>query len=106
MHIRRDDLVRVISGEEAGKVGKVIKLFPGERRALVQGVNYVWKHLRKSADHPHGARIQKEAPLALAKLMLVCQSCNQPSKSKVGKLADGTKTRMCKKCKQPMAPGV
>lgn len=69
--VRKDDLVEVISGEEKGKRGKVLLTQPGKGRVVVEGVNYIWKHLRRSQQHPQGGRLQKEAPIPASKVMLV-----------------------------------
>jgi large subunit ribosomal protein L24 len=101
MHIRRNDIVQVITGNERGKKGKVLRVI-GEDRVLVEGINFVWKHLRRSQQHPHGARIQKEAPMVAAKLMLVCTSCEKPAKVAHKRLESGEHVRLCKKCRQPI----
>jgi large subunit ribosomal protein L24 len=106
MRIRRDDQVVILSGDEKGKRGKILRVIPGRRQVVVEGLNYVWKHLRKSADHPHGARIQREAPLAWSKVQLVCVSCSKPSRIRVQSMTDGKRTRICKKCGQAVNPAV
>jgi large subunit ribosomal protein L24 len=70
MHVRRGDIVMAISGEDADgkKTGKVIEVFPARGRALVEGFNYVKKHMRKSQDNPKGAIVEKEAPMHVSKL--------------------------------------
>ncbi len=70
MHIKRDDMVVVLSGEEKGKVGKVLATFPAKGRVLVEGVNVMRKAIRKSQDNPQGGIITKEAPIYAAKVML------------------------------------
>ncbi|MBI4565264.1 MAG: 50S ribosomal protein L24 [Planctomycetes bacterium] len=104
MRIRTHDTVRVISGNERGKTGKVLRLAEGDR-AVVEGLNFVWKHMRRSQQHPHGARIQKEAPIHVAKLMLVCSSCGKPTRISTKRLDSGEKVRVCKKCKATIAAG-
>ena len=104
--IRKNDVVTVITGEERGKTGKVLSVDTASGRALVEGVNFIWKHLRRSQQHPHGARIQKEASLHLSNLKIVCQSCNKPTRAISKKLEDGDKARICKKCRQAVAPEV
>ena len=76
MHVRRNDIVRAISGEEADgkKTGKVLKVYPATGRALVEGFNFVKKHLRKSQDNPNGGIVEKEAPLAVSKLAVVTRA--------------------------------
>jgi large subunit ribosomal protein L24 len=102
MHLRRNDIVKVISGDERGKQGKVLRVMD-ERRVLVEGVNFVWKHLRRSQQHPHGARIQKEAPMHPSKLAVVCPACEKAVKTGHRKLDTGESVRVCKSCKQPIA---
>lgn len=70
LHIKRGDMVVAISGEDAagGKVGKVLQVFPKEQRAIVEGFNYVKKHLRKSQDNPKGGIVEKEAPIHVSNL--------------------------------------
>ena len=104
--IRKNDIVKVITGEERGKTGKVLSIDTSSGRALVEGVNFIWKHLRRSQQHPHGARIQKEASLHLSNLRIVCQSCNKPTRAVSKKLEDGDRARICKKCRQAVAPEV
>jgi large subunit ribosomal protein L24 len=70
LHIKKGDVVVVLSGAAKGKVGKVLATMPDKRRALVEGVNIVKKALRKSQDNPKGGIITKEAPLQVSKLML------------------------------------
>lgn len=71
IHVRRGDTVRAISGEDAGKQGKVLKVYPKTGRVLVEGLNFVTKHLRKSNDNPQGGVVTKEAPMAACKLAVV-----------------------------------
>lgn len=70
-HIRRGDIVKVLSGADAGKTGKVLQVFPKKGTAIVEGVRLVTKHLRKSPDYPKGAIIKVEAPIPVCKLKRV-----------------------------------
>jgi large subunit ribosomal protein L24 len=103
MKIRKNDIVQVMTGEERGKRGKVLSVDLGGGRVLVEGVNYVWKHMRRSQQHPHGARIQKEAPLRASNLAVMCPACNKPAKVAMKKLESGDKVRICKKCRAEVA---
>jgi len=98
VHVRKGDLVEVISGKYRGKRGKVLRVFPGEGRVIVEGVNVVKRHVRPSQKFPRGGIVEQEAPIYAAKVMLVCAKCGQ--RTRVGKafLEDGTKVRICKKC--------
>lgn len=98
--IRRHDTVVVLSGDERGKTGKILRLDGG--CALVEGVNLVWKHLRRSQQHPQGARIQKEAPIPLARLALLSPGDNKPTRVGIQTLPNGTKIRICRRTKQPI----
>ncbi len=106
MRIRKHDLVKVIAGDGAarGQTGKVIRVLD-DGRLLVQGVNMVWKHMRRSQQHPHGARIEKEAPVHVSNLMLVCPSCGKAAKVAMTKTESGEKDRHCKKCKAVIPAG-
>ena len=70
MHVKKNDMVVVLSGEEKGKVGKVLHVYPEKNRVLVEGVNVMSKAMRKSQDNPKGGVTTKEFPIALAKVML------------------------------------
>ena len=98
MHIKKNDLVFVNSGKDKSKKAKVLRVFASQMRALVEGVNYVKKHTRKTRDNQQGGIVQKEAPVHISKLSLVCPRCSRPVRVGFSKLADGTKTRICKKC--------
>ncbi len=104
MRIRKNDVVQVVTGEEKGKTGKVLSVEAGGGRILVEGVNYIWKHLRRSQQHPHGARIQKEAPIHHSNVKVLCQSCNKPTRPVSKRLEDGERVRICRKCRQAVTP--
>ena len=70
MHVKKNDVVVVLSGEEKGKVGKVLHVYPEKLRVLIEGVNVMSKAMRKSQDNPKGGVTTKEFPIALAKVML------------------------------------
>ncbi|MBI4711879.1 MAG: 50S ribosomal protein L24, partial [Planctomycetes bacterium] len=80
MKLLKNDLVKVIAGDDKGHEGKVIKVVAGDNKVVIQGVNLHWKHLKRSKEYPHGARIQKELPIAAANVMLVCGSCSKPAR--------------------------
>lgn len=97
MHIRVDDIVEVISGEDKVR-GKVLKVLRDENRVIVEGVNRAYRHIRRSQKNPQGGRLSKEMPISLSNVQLVCTSCNQPARTGVRFRPDGTKERVCKKC--------
>lgn len=72
--LRKGDVVKVITGADSGSTGKVLQVIPAKGRVLVEGVNFVKKHLRKSQDNPQGGIIEKEAPLALSNVAVQSSS--------------------------------
>jgi large subunit ribosomal protein L24 len=98
MHIRKGDLVEVISGVARGKKATVRRVLPKKRQVVVEGVNQVYKHLRRDRKNPQGGRLQKEAPMDASNVLLVCPKCNRGVRT--GRLVkpDGTKVRVCKRC--------
>jgi large subunit ribosomal protein L24 len=86
-HIKRDDVVIAISGDDAGgKTGKVLKVLRGEGRAVVEGFNLVKRHTRKTQNNPEGGIVEKEAPIAISNLRVYVEE-----KAKAGKKAPAGK---------------
>jgi large subunit ribosomal protein L24 len=102
-NIKKNDTVVVLAGRDKGKTGKVLRVFPKEERAIVEGVNFVKKHVRKTRDDQQGGIIQKESLINLSNLALMCRGCNRPTRIGVKVLADGTKSRYCKKCDEVLS---
>lgn len=101
--IRQGDMVQVMCGDDAGtrdnpKRARVIRVHPLEAKVVLEGVNIVFKHVRKSQENPRGGRVEREAPVALSNLLLVCSSCNNPSRRKMRIEEDGNKIRVCSAC--------
>ena len=100
LKIRRGDNVRVMSGKDRGKEGRILAVFPEDRRIIIEGVNMIKRHLKLRAARgrsgQEGGIISKEAPVHASNVQIVCPSCGP---TRVGyKIADGTKTRVCRKC--------
>ena len=100
--IRKDDKVIVLVGKERGKIGTVLKVDPEKKRVIVEKVNMVKKHAKASAKTAQGGIIEKEAPLNISNLMIVCNKCTEPTRIGMRMLEDGSKIRICKKCGEPM----
>lgn len=98
--IRKNDMVMVLAGRDKGKTGKVLTVLPKGRRAIVEGVNFVKKHTRKTREDQQGGIIQKESQIDLSNLALYCKGCNRPTKIGVNMLQDGSKSRYCKRCNE------
>jgi large subunit ribosomal protein L24 len=104
-HVRRGDLVGVIAGKELGKRGKVLRVFPDEARVVVERVNMIKKHQRPTQKLRQGGIIEREGPLAISNVLLVCTRCDRPVRSGIKVLADGRKTRVCKRCGESIDKG-
>jgi large subunit ribosomal protein L24 len=103
MHIRVDDTVEVRSGDDRKVRAKVLRVIGakedgGGNKLIVEGVNRVYKHMRRSQRNPQGGRLSKEMPIDASNVMLVCESCGKPARTGVRYRDDGSKERYCKKC--------
>jgi large subunit ribosomal protein L24 len=98
MHIRRDDMVEVIAGDDAGMRAKVLRVDGRKGRVIVEGVNRVYRHLRRSRKNPQGGRLEIEAPIDLSNLLVVCPKCDKGVRLGLKVEADGKKRRVCRKC--------
>ena len=98
MLIRTGDTVEVATGDDRGTRGKVLSVDRTAGKVLVEHVNRVYKHVRRSQKNPQGGRLSKEMPVQMSNVLLVCDSCGAATKLGARFLADGTKERYCKKC--------
>ena len=103
MDIRVNDIVEVISGAARGAKdkptrAKVLRVDRATGRVIVEGVNRVYKHVRRSQRNPRGGRLSKEMPVDVSNLMLVCEKCQKAGRFGARPLEDGSKERYCKKC--------
>ena len=98
MHIRRDDVVEVITGDDRGRRAKVLSVQPRKNLAVVEGVNRVYKHLRRSRKNPQGGRLEIEASIQISNLQLVCTKCDKAVRTGVRSDENGKKYRVCRKC--------
>ncbi len=97
MHIRTDDLVQVMAGNDKGKRGRVLRVDRQAGKVVVKGINLVYKHLRRSQQSPQGGRLSKEMPIDASNVLLICPQTNQPTRVGVRYLADGTTELYSKK---------
>lgn len=98
MHIKTNDVVAVLVGKDRGQKGKVLGVDRSTGKVIVEGVNRVYKHVRRSQKNPQGGRLSKEMPVPISNVMLVCTKCGQASRTGARMLDDGSKERYCKKC--------
>ncbi|HFB67634.1 MAG TPA: 50S ribosomal protein L24 [Calditrichae bacterium] len=92
----KNDTVKVISGNYRGKTGKVLKVFPKKNRIIVEGVNLRKHHERPSQALPQGGIIEKEAPIHISNVKVVCPKCGRPTRVGIRILEDNSKVRYCK----------
>lgn len=100
--VKKEDTVMVISGKDRGKKGKVLKTFPSEKKVIVEGVNFTKKHQRPTNQYREGGIIERESPIYVSKVMVVCPNCNRPTRIAHKVLENGEKVRVCKKCGEIM----
>ena len=99
MKIRKGDTVEVITGDDRGTRGTVHRVLPAEKRVLVSGVNLVKKHQRRTGDvRTQVGIIEREAPIHISDVMLVCPRCSKKTRVGYRILEDGTKVRVCRSC--------
>ena len=97
--LHKNDVVTVISGKDRGKSGKILKIFPQKGLAIVEKINFVKRHSRPTQKMPQGGILEKEAPLALDKLKLICNKCNAVTKVSFKRMAEKEKfVRVCHQC--------
>ncbi|MBC7093063.1 50S ribosomal protein L24 [Candidatus Bipolaricaulota bacterium] len=95
--VRKGDRVKVTSGDDRGKIGKVLQVFPDRERVLVEGVNIVTKHQRPTQTMREPGIIKREAPIHVSNVKVICPECGVPTRLGVA-VAEGQKLRKCRQC--------
>src|SRR5229473_2118497 len=104
MHIKKDDLVEVIAGDDAesGRSHRVLRVLHETNKVVVEGVNKVYKHVKPNRRNPQGGRLSKEMPIAVSNVLLFCPTCRRGRRIGRRYAADGHKERFCKNCKNSL----
>ena len=97
-NVRKNDMVMVITGRDRGKTGKVLRVIPGRGRVLVERLNMVKRHTKPRGAASPGGIVEREAPLDISNVMVMCDRCNAPVRIGVKFNADRSKSRVCRKC--------
>lgn len=99
LNIKKGDTVMIITGEDAGKKGKVLKVIPETNRVVVEGLNKVTKHQKPKSQKDAGGIVEQESAINASNVMVVCPKCGEATKTAI-KLTDdkNKKVRICKKC--------
>lgn len=100
MRIRKNDTVLVIAGKDRGKKGKVRFAYPDKEKILVEGINFIKRHTRARGQVRQAGIIEREAPISVSNVMLLCSRCNHPARVGFRFLEDGRKVRVCRVCKE------
>ncbi len=97
-YLKVNDQVEVIAGKDKGRVGKILKVFPKENKAVVERINMIKRHTKPTEMNQQGQIVEREAPIHVSNLQLICPECTKTGR--VGKkvLEDGNKVRFCKSC--------
>jgi len=98
MKIKKNDTVLVVAGKDRGKKGKVRFAYPKDERLLVEGINFIKKHARATGGARQAGIIEREAPIHISNVMLLCNKCNHPTRIGFRSLEDGRKVRLCRSC--------
>ena len=98
IHVKKGDMVQIITGKDAGKKGKILSVNTEKSRIVVEGVNIMKRHTRPSQGKPQGGIVEKEAAIASSNVMIFCSKCKEPVRINKKILADGQKIRVCNQC--------
>lgn len=98
LHVKKNDIVIVLSGKDVGAKGKVLETFPKEGKVLVEGVNVHTKHRKPRRQNDPGGLIEQECPIYACKVIRLCTKCDKTTRLAHQILEDGTKVRKCKHC--------
>jgi len=102
LSIKKNDTVVVITGKEKGKRGRVLSVYPSKDRLLIEKINMIKRHMKPTKKYAQGGIIEKEAPIHISNVMLLCPKCSKPTRIGNTALQDGRKVRVCKKCREVM----
>jgi len=102
--VKKGDTVTVLSGKDRGKTGKVLSVWPERGKAMVERLNLLKHFERRTQQHPSGGVVEREAPMALSKLALVCSRCRRAARVGWTRTSDagGVKQRVCRRCKETL----
>jgi len=99
-YLKKDDKVRVTSGKDKGKIGKVVKVNNKKKKLLIENINMIKKHMKPNAQTGQGGIVETEGQVDWSNVMLICNKCLTPGRIKAQILEDGKKVRVCRKCNE------
>jgi large subunit ribosomal protein L24 len=98
--VRKGDTVVIIAGKDRGKSGKVLSVRLQDRKVTVEKINIIKRHTKPNQQNRQGGILERESPIHLSNVMVYCATCQKPVRVGSKTLADGSRTRVCKKCSQ------
>jgi len=98
--IKKDDKVKVLTGKDKGKIGKVLRIVKKTNRVVIENINVVKANQRPTQANPQGGIVEKNMPIHVSNLMIMCNSCVKPTRISMKLLEDGKRVRICKQCNQ------
>jgi len=98
--IKKDDKVKVLTGKDKGKIGKVLRIVKKTNRVVIENINVVKTNQRPTQANPQGGIVEKNMPVHVSNLMIMCNSCVKPTRISMRLLEDGKRVRICKQCNQ------
>jgi len=109
MQIKKDDIVQIVTGDDKGKQGRVLKVYPHENRIIVEGINFIKRHTRPSQKLPQGGIIEREGPISASNALVICPKCSKVAKTGMKVLSDEStnkisRVRYCKQCGEMIVP--
>ncbi len=97
-YLKKDDQVEVIAGKDKGRVGKILRVLPEKNKAVVERINMIKRHTKPTEMHQQGQIVEREAPIHVSNLQLICPECTESGRIGKKRLDDGSKVRYCKSC--------
>lgn len=97
LHVKKGDTVMVVAGKDKAKTGKIIQILSKKDGVIVEGLNIVKRHTRARGNESGGI-VEKEAPVHISNVMVYCEKCKKPVRTRTTVLEDGKKARVCVKC--------
>ncbi len=97
-YLKKDDQVEVIAGKDKGRVGKILKIQPDANKAVVERINMIKRHTKPTEMNQQGQIVEREAPIHVSNLQLICPECTKTGRIGRKFLEDGAKVRYCKSC--------
>lgn len=100
IRLKKNDLVEITTGKDKGKTGKILKVIRERNQLLIEKINMIKRHTRASPTTGQGGIVEKESPLNVSKVMLICPKCTTAGRFSLTVTAEGKKARVCRKCKE------